>query len=135
MDNSAIEQVGASNCKSLGIGPQTLSADPKQRDSTRLTDRITIGGAEVFDLAGNLQEWVLDRYNTQDEPCWKKEFTNVFSDPVCTLEGEVGGRSVRGGSWIQNREFLRAAYRASRGPGEGGTYVVGFRCARQSESE
>ena len=133
LDNSAIEQVGASNCKSLGIGPQTLSVDPKLRDSTRLTDRITIGGTEVFDLAGNLQEWVLDRYTTQDEPCWKKEFTNVFSDPVCTLEGKVGERSVRGGSWIQNREFLRAAYRASRGPDQGGTFVVGFRCARPGE--
>ena len=133
LENSAIEQVGASNCESFGTGPQTLSADPELRNLTRLTDRIKIGGNEIFDLAGNLQEWVLDRYNTQDEPCWKSITTNIFSDPVCTLEGKVGERSVRGGSWIQNREFLRAAYRASRGPDQGGTYVVGFRCARPGE--
>jgi formylglycine-generating enzyme required for sulfatase activity len=130
LEGSSIENVGASDCKYLGEGPQSLPDELVARDATRLTDRIAIGGVEVFDLAGNLQEWVLDRYNKQDEPCWRQDGTNVFVDPVCTTPGEIGGRSVRGGSWIQSREFLRAAYRANREPTDTEAFVVGFRCAR-----
>ncbi len=130
LENSFIENIGSSACRDLGPGPQTLPDLFAERDATRLTDRIAIEGVEVFDLAGNLQEWVLDRYNRQDEPCWLRADTNIFVDPVCTTPGEIGGRSVRGGSWIQSREFLRAAYRANREPNAQEAYVVGFRCAR-----
>ncbi len=132
---SVIEGIGANDCLSLGgdDGPQTLPLAMADRDATRLTDRIEIAGATVFDLAGNLQEWVVDRYNKQDEPCWRRADTNIFVNPVCTTPGEIGGHSVRGGSWIQNREFLRAAYRTNREPSQGQAYVVGFRCARSGE--
>lgn len=98
--------------------------------TTRLTDRITVGEVEVFDLAGNVQEWVLDRYQKQDESCWNVATTNLFVDPVCTTPGSIAARSVRGGSWIQSREFLRAAYRSNHAQGDDGSYVIGFRCAR-----
>lgn len=129
---SVIANLGASDCQETTgkNGAQPLPDDDAGRGLTRLTDRIAIGGVEVFDLAGNLQEWVLDRYNLQTEPCWKLDATNVFFDPVCTTPGQVGGRSVRGGSWLQDREFLRAAYRANRAEGDGGSFAVGFRCAR-----
>jgi len=130
LENSIIQGVGSSDCKMLGTGPATLPDSSKERGESRLTDRITIGGVEVFDLAGNLQEWVQDRYNKQDEPCWSRADTNIFVDPVCTTPGKVAGRSVRGGSWIQSREFLRAAYRTNREPSQGEAYVVGFRCVR-----
>lgn len=130
LENSIIQGVGSSDCKTLGIGPATLPEPIADRAVSRLTDRITIGGVEVFDLAGNLQEWVQDRYNKQDEPCWSRADTNIFVDPVCTTPGKVAGRSVRGGSWIQSREFLRAAYRTNREPNQGEAYVVGFRCVR-----
>ncbi len=129
---SIIEGVGSSDCiEPLNVvsGPATLP-DDDTRDLSRLTDRITIGGVEVFDLAGNLQEWVQDQYNKQDEVCWSRTDTNIFVDPVCTTPGEVAGRSVRGGSWIQSREFLRAAYRTNREPTQNEAYVVGFRCMR-----
>jgi len=133
--DSAIAGVGANDCLALGgdNGPQTLPIAMVDRDATRLTDRIDIAGATVFDLAGNLQEWVVDRYNKQDEPCWSRTDTNIFVDPVCTTPGTLGGHSVRGGSWIQGREFLRAAYRTNREPGQDQEYVVGFRCARSGE--
>jgi len=140
---STIEKVGERECLDklassatdptsaalLVAGAQTLPDDDLAAlGKTRLTDRITIGGVEVFDLAGNLQEWVQDRYNKQDETCWSVASTNLFVDPVCTTPGTVAGRSVRGGSWIQSREFLRAAYRANRA--DDGAFVIGFRCAR-----
>ncbi|MBM4376872.1 MAG: formylglycine-generating enzyme family protein [Deltaproteobacteria bacterium] len=132
LEGSAIAALGSSECQTITgkNGAQPLPDEPDARNLTRLTDRITIGGVEVFDLAGNLQEWVRDRYNKQTEPCWQLDGTNVFFDPVCTTPGSLGGRSVRGGSWLQDREFLRAAYRASRADDEGGSYAVGFRCAR-----
>jgi formylglycine-generating enzyme required for sulfatase activity len=130
LENSVIQGVGSSDCKMLGNGPATLPDLVADRGASRLTDRITIGGVEVFDLAGNLQEWVQDRYNKQDEPCWSRADTNIFVDPVCTTPGKIAGRSVRGGSWIQSREFLRAAYRTNREPNQNEGYVVGFRCVR-----
>jgi len=130
LENSFIQGIGASDCQNLGNGPATLPDVIADRGASRLTDRITIGGVEVFDLAGNLQEWVQDRFNKQDEPCWKRAETNIFVDPVCTTPGEIVARSVRGGSWIQSREFLRAAYRTNRVPDQDAGYVVGFRCVR-----
>lgn len=127
--NTVIAGVGSDECLSLGDGPQSLPDDPIERNLTRLTDRISLGATEVFDLAGNLQEWVRDRYNKQDESCWQRSESNVFVDPVCSSPGEISARSVRGGSWIQDREFLRAAYRANRTP-DVADYVIGFRCAR-----
>lgn len=142
---SAIETIGERECldKLSGSASDPTSAalliagaqplpeeDLAALAKTRLTDRITIGGVEVFDLAGNLQEWVQDRYNKQEESCWSVASTNLFVDPVCTTPGTIAGRSVRGGSWIQSREFLRAAYRANRAEDDNGAYVIGFRCAR-----
>lgn len=135
VEGSVIEGVGNNDCLSLGgdDGPQTLPVELAARDATRLTDRLEISGATVFDLAGNLQEWVVDRYNKQDEPCWSRADTNIFVDPVCSTPGTLGGHSVRGGSWVQDRAFLRAAYRTNREPLQSQAYVVGFRCARSAE--
>jgi formylglycine-generating enzyme len=132
--NSAIAGLGSSECSmsELGDGPQQLPTIPMDVNSTRLTDRITVGGVEIFDLAGNLQEWVLDRYNKQDEACWDIEESNLFVNPVCDQPGEEGGYSVRGGSWVQDRAFLRAAYRSLRAPDDPNVFI-GFRCAREAD--
>jgi sulfatase modifying factor 1 len=132
--DSAIVGLGSSYCaeEDRGDGPLALPTLPMDANATRLTDRITIGETEVFDLAGNLQEWVRDRYNKQDEACWAIVESNLFVDPVCEQPGEVGDRSVRGGSWVQDRAFLRAAYRSLRAPDDP-SLVVGFRCARDGE--
>lgn len=134
--DSVIVGLGSSECTEVdqGDGPLALPPLPNDANATRLTDRITIGGVEVFDLAGNLQEWVLDRYNRQDEACWAIAESNLFVDPVCDQPGEEGGRSVRGGSWVQDRAFLRAAYRSLRAPDDPNErFVVGFRCARAAD--
>ena len=117
------------SCNGQGVGAQPL----ENPDTTRATDRIILGGRAIYDLAGNLQEWMIDRFNDQDEPCWQANTSNVFVDPLCDNVGAAGSsRAVRGGAWVQDRAFLRAAYRTSRAPDEKQRYVVGFRCARSA---
>ncbi len=130
---TAIASAGASNC----LPPEPTDDGPlalldSNVDKTRYTDRIVIDGTMVFDLAGNLQEWTRDWFSGQGNPCWSRPDTNVFVDPVCNDPGTLASRSVRGGSWIQDRVFLRAAYRAARAPEASQRYLVGFRCARPS---
>lgn len=79
-------------------------APPRARDVVRLPD------GDVFDLAGNLAEWTRDHYQSQDEPCWSA--AQVFHDPLCDVPGiDAELRVLRGGSWPQLAERLRAASR------------------------
>jgi formylglycine-generating enzyme required for sulfatase activity len=133
-ENTPIETAGVSSCL-----PETTALDgpvalmPDNLDITRVTDRISLDGGVVFDLAGNLQEWTRDWFGAQGHPCWSRPDTNIFVDPICTDPGTTGARSVRGGSWVQDRSFLRAAYRSSRAPDASQGYLVGFRCSRPAQ--
>jgi formylglycine-generating enzyme required for sulfatase activity len=92
-------------------------------------DRVQLGDAEVVDLAGNLKEWMLDRWNRQDEPCWSGP--GVYRDPVCETASFADGavRSVRGGAWQFDGTFLSGAIRGRENPNN--VYPsVGFRCVR-----
>jgi iron(II)-dependent oxidoreductase len=75
----------------------------------------------VFDMAGNVQEWVLDSYKPYTDSDYEdKDFGERF-------------KVVRGGGWggighYASEVYVRAAYRNYAPPG--GTYDdVGFRCA------
>ena len=75
----------------------------------------------VFDMAGNVQEWVLDSYKPYENSDYEdKDFGERF-------------KVVRGGGWggighYASEVYVRAAYRNYAPPG--GTYDdVGFRCA------
>jgi len=71
------------------------------------------------DLAGGVFEWTLDwyapAYSTTCDDC-----ANLTPDSL---------RVVRGGSFLDDAPFLRAAKRGNLTPTDR-TYVVGFRCAR-----
>ena len=74
----------------------------------------------ALDMAGNVWEWVndwVDEAYYQDSPS---------ANPSGPASGEY--RIVRGGSWHEPEEGLRAAYRGWAGPADT-DITLGFRCA------
>ena len=76
----------------------------------------------ALDMAGNVWEWTSSLY----EP-YPYSLTDGRED-----QNGVGGRVVRGGSWIYLSYDVRAAHRNYFNP-DYRIYFVGFRCARSSE--
>jgi len=73
----------------------------------------------ALDMAGNVQEWVND---------WgQSDYYSV--SPGSNPPGPASGtyRVLRGGSFLFDRDFVRAAYRY-RLPPDTGWYFEGFRC-------
>ena len=93
-----------------------------------VNDTLTVGSYEygkslygLFDMAGNVWEWVLDWYDS-----------NYYSiSPASNPQGPVSGQSrvLRGGSWYIVDNSVRSADRDRSNPTN--TYDnVGFRCSR-----
>ncbi|HEY5719474.1 MAG TPA: PEGA domain-containing protein [Gammaproteobacteria bacterium] len=78
----------------------------------------------LFDLGGNVSEWVNDRYQI-----YVTGPEQVFTDPVGPQEGDTW--TIRGSSWLTGRTpELRTAW---RDVGSGGKQDLGFRIARYAE--
>lgn len=63
-------------------------------------------GLGLYDMSGNVYEWV--------EDCWHGDYKGVSTDGSAWLEtnsGNCGRRVIRGGSWLNFPENLRASYR------------------------
>jgi formylglycine-generating enzyme required for sulfatase activity len=75
----------------------------------------------LYDLSGNLWEWVTDRY----DPAYYARGSRV--NPLGPATGQT--RLVRGGSWRNAEPWHRVAYRYGLAPDQR-LVNVGFRCAR-----
>ena len=74
----------------------------------------------VFDMAGNVSEWVADWYDAD----FYQE--GVFRNPKGPRKGKY--RSIRGGSWNDSASGVRTAKRFPAAPHQAG-FAIGFRCA------
>jgi formylglycine-generating enzyme required for sulfatase activity len=77
----------------------------------------------VYDLAGNLWEWVADRYDA----------TYYQFSPRENPSGPSSGplRALRGGAWNNDAKAIRSANRAGYAP-DARRNDVGFRCAKDA---
>jgi formylglycine-generating enzyme required for sulfatase activity len=103
----------------------------KQYDHTRAGTRPVAQKAAnpwgLYDMLGNVWEWCCDR--------WHDSYKGAPTDGSAWIDpAGAANHVVRGGSWINDARFVRAAYRGGRDPAYRNDYF-GFRCARvQSES-
>jgi formylglycine-generating enzyme required for sulfatase activity len=97
-------------------------------------DRVRMPGAseDVVDLAGNVSEYLRDKWSRQDEAFWSRP--GVYRDPVADLDSPKDGRDLgtyatRGGYFVALTLELRAAFRGYVNA-DSASPTTGFRCAR-----
>jgi len=77
----------------------------------------------LYDMLGNVWEWCRDA-------AWRDYTADAITDPI--YEQESAGRVIRGGSWADSAQGVRAAYRGGYRPG-GRDRSLGFRCSSSGE--
>jgi len=88
---------------------------------TSLVDQGAPNPFGLYNMLGNVRQWVAD--------CWSASPPPARSDPGPRLSGDCADRAVRGGSWSDKPQDLRAAARSWAASDERSPYI-GFRVAR-----
>jgi formylglycine-generating enzyme required for sulfatase activity len=96
----------------------------KTKRGTKPVGSYPCNGYELFDMAGNVWQWVSDWYDADYYPA--SEYRNPQGPPFGRF------RCVRGGSWLNDDvSFLRCAHRHEV-PADTYAYSIGFRVAYSS---
>ena len=91
------------------------------RGKTVPVGQFPANGFGLHDVHGNVWEWV--------EDCWNGSYDGASRDGSAWSTGECELRVLRGGSWVSDPGFLRAAFRNGGATG-GRSDLSGFRVAR-----
>ncbi len=86
--------------------------------------RFAPNGYGLYDMAGNVWEWCQDWY---DASYYK---ISPAHNPPGPQDGVY--RVLRGGAWVNDKEFLRCSQRGKNVP-DGKSHIIGFRCALSLE--
>jgi formylglycine-generating enzyme required for sulfatase activity len=108
----------------LGLGGPL---PPGSRKRDRLTISLPGWSGTVVDLAANVAELTLDKWDLETGPCWSRP--GVYVDPVCE-DPMAPDRTNRGGDWTSDTSGTLAAYRDLTNDSNA---QVGIRCARRAE--
>ena len=85
-------------------------------------------GFGLYDMAGNVWEWVSDWYDR------KYYSTLSLNEPTEDPRGpdrKAGDRMLRGGSWFVDATMLRCSFRGNDKPSDK-SFDIGFRCVRET---
>ena len=117
------EQITSSDANANFRGYSKYNGSPR---GTYLKRTLPVGNFDanefgLYDLHGNVGEWVQD--------CYNENYKNAPTDGSAWMTGDCSHRIVRGGSWLFVPEFHRSSYRDRFWRGSRYDYV-GFRIAR-----
>ncbi len=101
------------------------NGDPNYVGDTSQVDAYPSGASPygVFDMAGNVWEWVADIYDAN----YYASLTLPVANPLGPTTGPY--RVIRGGSWDSDAMSLRSARRSWNDPSNANIYI-GFRCGK-----
>lgn len=120
-DDLSIYPWGATFDVSLARTNRPIEEDANLRGAKAIST-YPVGAFGLFDMAGNVAEWVSDWY--------APNYYSQLTPPVLNPQGPVAGtdKVVRGGSWADQPFFARAVHRMNLDPTK---YLlsIGFRCA------
>jgi formylglycine-generating enzyme required for sulfatase activity len=91
------------------------------RQKTLPIDKFQPNAFGLFQVHGNIYEWV--------EDCWNDSYAGAPSDGSAWTFGDCSRRVVRGGSWVSAAGYLRSAKRYWSSPSIRSS-IGGFRVAR-----
>ena len=104
-----------------GIDATTANFAGSEPESTVAVGRFPSNKFGLFDMHGNVREWVQD--------LWHNDYVGAPTDGLPWTSGHGAMHVVRGGSWLDSAWFLRSSARG-RGGSHDRTNFIGFRVAR-----
>ncbi|MBF2013656.1 MAG: SUMF1/EgtB/PvdO family nonheme iron enzyme [Rivularia sp. T60_A2020_040] len=107
-----------------GYGPKG-----KYREQTTDVDIFPPNSFGLYDMHGNIEEWCLDY--------WHDSYDRAPIDASAWVDNDnCSDKVVRGGSWFDNPEYCRSAYRSYHDPDDEPYDTLGLRvvCAASSKT-